>query len=92
MKVLGAATLAIGCAIGFAPSAAADDQAYLNSVVPRYAAYTPQQLLNAGYKVCAFIAPGRAAPTAVPMVVEDLKTSTSIATDIVAAAIVELPC
>jgi hypothetical protein len=92
MKVLGAATLAIACAIGFAPPAAAGDQEYLNRVQDRLAFLTPQQLLTEAYKVCAFIAPGRAGPTAIPMVIEDLDVSTSVASEIVTAAIVEMPC
>ena len=92
MKALGAAALAIACAIGFAPSAAAGDQDYLDRVAYKYAAYTPQQLLNTAYKVCAWIGPGRAAPSAIPLVIEDLQTSTSVASDIVTAAIVEMPC
>ena len=92
MRVLGAAALAVACAIGFAPSAAAGDRDYLDRVAYKYAAYTPQQLLTEAYKICAFISQGRSSPSAVPMVIEDLQTSTSVATDIVTAAIVEMPC
>jgi hypothetical protein len=92
MKVLAAATLAIACAVGFAPTATAGDSDYLDRVQDRLTSFTPQQLLTEAYKVCAFMAPGRAAPDAIPMVIKDLNTSTSVASEIVTAAIVEMPC
>jgi hypothetical protein len=92
MKVLAAATLAIACAIGFAPAASASDKDYLDSVVYKFAAYTPQQLLTAGYKVCAVVNANRPSPEAIPVVIAELNTSTSVASDIVTAAITKLPC
>lgn len=92
MKVLCAATLAIAGAVGFAPVASAGDQEYLDKVAYKYAAYTPQQLLTTAYKVCAYLAPGRASPLAIPIVIDELQTSTSTASDIVTAAVTEMPC
>lgn len=92
MKVLAAATLVTACAVGFAPTATAGDDEYLNRVQDRLTSFTPQQLLTEAYRVCAFTAPGRAAPEAIPLVMKDLNTSTSVAAEIVTAAIVEMPC
>lgn len=92
MRILGAVLAAVGCvaAVGLAPPAAADERAYLDRLLPRMAFLTPEVALSEGYRVCALLSQGRATPEAVPMVVEDLYTSTSVATDIVSAAAVEL--
>ena len=90
MRIVGVA-LAVGAlSVALAAPAAADEQAYLDRLLPKMAFLTPEVALSEGFRVCAVLNQGRPTPDAVPMVVEDLYTSTSVATDIVTAAAVEL--
>jgi len=96
MKALGALTLAvgipIGIAIGVAPPAMAGETEYLGRVEDRLAYLSTDQLLTEGYKVCQYVAEGRATPGAIPFVTKDLAISVSAASEIVTAAAVELDC
>lgn len=90
MKTLGVALLAMGVAVGVAPTAAAAESEYLGRLHPRLSYLTNEQLLSEGYRICQVLAQGRPNPDAVPMVTKDLYISVSAAMEIVAAAAVEL--
>jgi hypothetical protein len=77
------------------PPAQASESDYLAAVQPRFSFLSAQQLLAEGHKVCAAIGHtgnGMIAPDAVTMVYNDLQVSMAVAGDLVAAAIVDLPC
>jgi hypothetical protein len=92
MKSVVLVTLAIGIAIGAAPTASADQSQYLARLVPEFAGLTPTQLLTEGYKVCRYVSTGRPTGDAIPMVTKDLGVTVSAAFDIVPAAVEELTC
>jgi hypothetical protein len=92
MRALLAVTLAIGIAIGVAPTAAADESDYLDQLQPRLAFLSAKQLVTEGYKVCRYVSVGRPTADAIPMVVHDLQVSVAAAYAIVPAAIEELDC
>jgi hypothetical protein len=75
--------------------AKASESDYLAAVQPRFTFLTAQQLLAEGHKVCAAIGHtgnGMISPDAVNMVYKDLSVSMAVAGDLVAAAVVYLPC
>jgi hypothetical protein len=77
------------------PPAQASESDYLAVVQPRFSFLSAQQLLAEGRKVCAAIGHtgnGMIAPDAVKMVYNDLQVSMAVAGDLVAAAVVYLPC
>jgi hypothetical protein len=89
----------VGTALALAMAAESPAQAsesdYLAAVQPRFSFLSAQQLLAEGHKVCQAVGHngnGMIAPDAVNMVVKDLSVSVAVADDIVAAAIVDLPC
>ncbi len=92
MKALLAGTLAVGIAIGAAPTAAAEESDYLNQLQPRFANLTSDQLLTEGYKVCRYLSVGRPSADAIPMVMQDLQVTVAAAYAIIPAAIAQLDC
>ena len=87
------ALFAVGATtIGLAAPAAADSDTYLQSLQPRYAYLTEQQLLAAGHQACATARSGVPASDNVIGVSKDLGVSTSAANEIVAASIIHLGC
>jgi hypothetical protein len=76
----------IGAVLVSAPTAAATPEEYLLQLQDRYAFLTPQQLLDAGNKVCAAESNGSISPQLTAMVEDDLKVSTNTALEIVSAA------
>ncbi|TPG35861.1 DUF732 domain-containing protein [Mycolicibacterium hodleri] len=92
MKPLLAVTLALGIAVGAAPTAAASQGHYLEQLQPRITYLTSEQLLTEGYKVCRYVGVGRPTADAIPMVMNDLRVTVSAAMDIIPAAVEELDC
>lgn len=92
MKLVFVAAVAMGVAIGAAPTAAADESGYLNELSPRLAYLTTQQLRTEGYKVCRYVGVGRPTADAIPVVMNDLGISVAAALDIISASMRELDC
>lgn len=82
----GVVSALIGVAVLFAPSAAADEAAYLDVLQDRYEFLTPQQLLAEGNRVCAAERAGVLSPGKTTMVMNDLSVGTNTALEIVSAA------
>jgi hypothetical protein len=80
----------VGVAVLLAPSAAADQDGYLDRVQHKYKFVTPQQLLAAGNRVCAAEQAGLLSPAKTTMVMNDLAVGTNTALEIVSAAEWEL--
>ncbi|BBZ20151.1 hypothetical protein MGAD_44860 [Mycolicibacterium gadium] len=80
----------VGAAVLSAPSAAADEAAYLAKLQDRYAFLTPQQLLAVGERVCAAERAGVLSPGKTTMVINDLGVGNNTALEIVSAAEWEL--
>ena len=92
MKSVLAVTLALGVAIGAAPTAAAEEGDYLEQLQPRITYLTSEQLLAEGYKVCRYVGVGRPTADAIPVVMNDLKVTVAAAMAIIPAAVEELDC
>jgi hypothetical protein len=92
MKALLSVTLALGIAIGVAPSAAADERDYLNQLGPRLTFLTTDQLRSEGYRVCRYLSVGRPTADAIPMVMKDVQVTVAGAIDIIATAVEQLKC
>ena len=90
MRVVFAAALAVGVAIGVAAPAAADEAGYLNELSPRLTSLSAQQLRAEGYEVCRYVGVGRPTADAIPMVMNDLKTTVAGAMYIISASMREL--
>ena len=94
-KVVGALAVpfTVGAtAMGFAAPAAADRSSYLETLQPRYAFLSEQQLLSAGHQACATARSGVPASDNVIKVSKDLGVSTSAAYEFVVASINHLGC
>ena len=65
----------VAAAVLSAPSAAADENEYLNKLQDRYEFLTPQQLLAEGQRVCAAEGSGTLSPARTTMVMNDLTVS-----------------
>ena len=92
MKLVFVAAVAMGVAIGVAPTATADESGYLNQLSPRLAYLTTEQLRTEGYKVCRYVSAGRPTADAIPMVMDDLGITVSAALNIISTALGELDC
>ena len=82
-------------AVMTASPAQANESDYLQVLQPKYTFLSAQQLLDEGHKVCQVVGHsgnGMISPDTVNMVVKDLMVSTAVANDLVAVAIVDLPC
>jgi hypothetical protein len=86
IRLAGLVSALVGAAVLSAPSAAADQDAYLSQLKDRYAFLTAQQLLAEGERVCAAERAGTLSPDMTTMVADDLKVSISAALEIVSAA------
>lgn len=86
IRVTGVVSALIGSAVLWAPSATADEGAYLDTVQDRYEFLTPQQLVTEGYRVCAAERAGVLSPAKTTMVMNDLQVGTNTALEIVSAA------
>jgi hypothetical protein len=82
----------IAGALACAAPAHADQSEYLKALQPRLPFLSTEQLLTEGSRVCASNHSGRPSADAVPTVSKDLGVSVSVASDIVAAAVVHLDC
>ena len=82
----------IAGSVAAASPAGADQGEFLRLMLPKYAYLNSQQLLREGAVACQITRSGRPASDAVPVVAKDLKISISAAGDIIAAALVYLPC
>jgi hypothetical protein len=76
----------VGAVLVSAPTAAATPEEYLQELADRYTSLTPQQLLEAGNKVCAAESSGSLSPDLTAMVERDYNVSISTALEIVSAA------
>ena len=81
----------VGSLVMAAP-AAADQGEYLRLMLPKYAYLNSEQLMREAAVACQITRSGRPASDAVAVVVKDLGVSVSAAGDIIAAALVHLPC
>ncbi|MBV8966248.1 MAG: DUF732 domain-containing protein [Mycobacteriaceae bacterium] len=82
-------------AVAPASPARADEAAYLQQLQPKYVFLSAQQLLDAGHKVCAAVGntgSGMISADTVNMIQKDMAVSVAVANDIVATAVVVLPC
>ncbi len=70
------AALAIS-AVMTAPGASAEEGDYLHELQDRYRFLTPEQLLDAGYRVCAVTDAGTLSPDAAGMVMRDLESTSA---------------
>jgi hypothetical protein len=87
IRSAGVVSAVIGAAVLTSPSSAAADQnAYLLKLLPKYVFLTPQQLLVEGDRVCAAERDGTLSPDKTAMVANDLMVSVSVAIEIVSAA------
>ncbi|BBZ29265.1 hypothetical protein MMAD_35600 [Mycolicibacterium madagascariense] len=84
--------LALGMALGVAPSASASEASYVDRLESQFPFLTPAQLLPEGHKVCRFVSAGRPVGDAIPMIVKDLAVTVAVAFEISAAAAEELGC
>jgi hypothetical protein len=87
-----AATSLSAVAVMAAAPVHADEETYLQQLLPRYTHLDPQQVLAEGYRVCQAERNGTISPTAVDMVYRDLRVGLTVAYDIVRAAVVHLDC
>lgn len=87
-----AATSLAAVAVTAAAPVRADEETYLQQLLPRYTQLNPQQVLAEGYRVCRAERNGTISPTAVDMVYRDLGVNLMVAYDIVRAAVVQLEC
>jgi hypothetical protein len=92
VKLVFLAAIAAGVAIGVAPTAAADENGYLDELSPRLAYLTPQQLRTEGYKVCRYVGVGRPTADAIPVVMNDLGITVAASMDIISTSLRELDC
>ncbi|MEU0497690.1 DUF732 domain-containing protein [Mycobacterium sp. NPDC006124] len=90
MKVVFAAVVAALTAIGVSAPAAADEAGYLNELAPRLTSLSTQQLRTEGYKVCRYVGAGRPTADAIPVVMNDLKTTVAGAMYVISASMREL--
>ncbi|MGZ5363448.1 MAG: hypothetical protein ACXWZR_04965 [Mycobacterium sp.] len=90
IRNVGVVSVLAAAAVLSAPSAAADENEYLNKLQARYAFLTPQQLLAEGQRVCAAERIGALSPDKTTMVMNDLMVGTNTALEIVSAAEWEL--
>jgi hypothetical protein len=79
-------------ALTLAAPAQASEENFLKPLKARYVFLSPQQLLNAGYKVCQAESNGMSSADAANMVQKDLGVSVSASVDIVSGAVVNLNC
>jgi hypothetical protein len=86
IRTAGLVAALVGAAVLSAPSAAADQDAYLSQLKDKYAFLTAQQLLAEGDRVCAAERGGALSSDKTTMVTRDLKVSVSAALEIVSAA------
>ncbi len=92
MKSVVLVMLALGMAIGVAPSASASESTFVDRMESQFPFLTPEQLVPEGHKVCRFVSAGRPVGDAIPMVVKDLAVTVAVAFEITAAAAEELGC
>jgi hypothetical protein len=90
IRIIGVVGALVGAAVLSAPTAAADEEAYLAKLQDRYAFLTPQQLLAEGERVCAAERAGVLSPGKTTMVINDLGVGNNTALEIVSAAEWEL--
>jgi hypothetical protein len=90
IRSVGAISALIAAAVLSAPSAAADENEYLDKLQDRYQFLTPEQLLAEGQRVCAAEQSGVLSPAKTTMVMNDLTVGTNTALEIVSAAEWEL--
>lgn len=86
IRIAGVVSAIAAAVLVSAPTAAATPDEYLLELQDRYAFLTPQQLLDAGNKVCAAEQNGSLSPDLTAMVQRDLNVSTNTALEIVSAA------
>ena len=86
IRIAGMVAALIGAVLVSAPTAAATPDEYLAQLQDRFAFLTPQQLLEAGNKVCTAESNGSLSPDLTAMVERDLNVSTNTALEIVSAA------
>jgi hypothetical protein len=91
-RMLGLALAVVALVVVRAGPAAADQSDYLQTLQPKYAYLTQQQLMTEGNKVCRATHSGSPASDIVPRVQKDLAVSVSVASDVVTTAIVHLGC
>lgn len=77
IRIIGVVGALVGAAVLSAPTAAADEEAYLAKLQDRYAFLTPQQLLAEGERVCAAERAGVLSPGKTTMVINDLGSETT---------------
>ena len=87
---LGVLTAGAAASLVFASPAAADAASFLHAVQPYYQNFSAEQLLSAGFRVCAAQSGGMNSPNAVQMVQDDIGASVPAAGDIVSAAVINL--
>ena len=92
MKAVVLVVLALGVALGAAPSAAASESTFVDRMESQFPFLTPAQLVPEGHKVCRFVNQGRPVGDAIPMVVKDLGVTVAVAFEITAGAAEELGC
>jgi hypothetical protein len=93
--LVGLVASAVACAVMAASPAQATESEYLQALQPKFTFLSAQQLLDEGHKVCRVIGHngnGMTAPDTVIMVSNDLAVSMEVADEIVATAVVDLPC
>jgi hypothetical protein len=86
IRITGVVAALTSAVLVSAPTAAASPNEYLMQLQDRFAFLTPQQLLDAGNKVCAAESNGSLSPDLTAMVKNDLNVSTNTALEIVSAA------
>lgn len=86
IRTVGVASALVGAAVLLAPSAAADQDEYLDRLQHKYKFLTTQQLLAEGNRVCAAEQAGLLSPAKTTMVMNDLTVGTNTALEIVSAA------
>jgi Protein of unknown function (DUF732) len=90
--MVGVLVAVVGSAVAFAAPAAADVDAYLQTLQPRYVYLSAEQLLSVGAKICHAAGSGVPSSETTTMVRNDLGVSVSTAAEIVSAAVVDLDC
>ncbi|MGX9788865.1 DUF732 domain-containing protein [Mycobacterium sp. MMS18-G62] len=78
--------------LALAPPAAADQDAYLQTLRGKWPSLSEQQLLAEGRKVCNATHSGMTSADATIMVQKDLQMGVPEALDVVSAAVVHLGC
>ncbi|HET9564016.1 MAG TPA: hypothetical protein VFP27_05810 [Mycobacterium sp.] len=91
VMIAGVASVSAFAVMAAAP-AQADEETYLQRLLPRYTYLDPQQLLDEGYKVCEAERSGVPSPESVKRVYEDMGVSMTVALEIVFAALDDLGC